>query len=173
MIDCQKKWRLSLFSENICTISTPYVLCSQCIRLRIAFFLIALETCSAITELSPTLQNRPDDELELDLEPINSTSDFRISITLDLTGKPWYDDRMEQYRCVRPAKCEKLQNSTCFGSKIQYKSTSVQLSDEESQETILKKLYQLEAFRNIPECWAVIQVNFSFVTSHDLNCKLC
>lgn len=125
-------------------------------------FLIALEAgCgSAITEFSPTLHDKPEDDLELDLDPINgTTTDFRINITVDLTGKPWYDDRKEHYRCVRPAKCEKLQNSTCFGSKIQYKYTSIQLSDEESQENILKKLVQLEAFRNIPECWAVIQVD--------------
>lgn len=112
-------------------------------------------------DFSTTLNDKPGDDLELDLEPINGTTDFRVNITLDLGGKPWYDDRKEQYRCVRPAKCEKLQNSTCFGSKIQYKYTSVQLTDEGSQESSLKKLYQLEAFRNIPECWAVIQVRIS------------
>lgn len=133
----------------------------RCIRLRIVIVLIALEIrkCIVTAEFNPTLHDRPDDNLDLDLEPINGTSDFRINITLDLTGKPWYDDRKEHYRCVRPAKCEKLQNTTCFGSKIQYKYTSVQLSNEESQENSLKKLNQLEAFRNIPECWAVIQVN--------------
>lgn len=103
--------------------------------------------------------------LNLDLEPIVGTNDFRVNSTIDLSGKPWYDDRKEYYRCVRPAKCEKIQNSTCFGSKVQFKYTSVQLSNEESQENSLKKLYQLEAFRNVPECWAVIQVhalNFSY-----------
>lgn len=109
-------------------------------------------------DFSSTLHERPDDELELNLESISGTNDFRVNITIDLSGKPWYDDRKEHYRCVRPAKCEKLQNSTCFGSKLQFKYTSVQLSNEESQENSLKKLYQLEAFRNIPECWAVIQV---------------
>lgn len=132
-------------------------------------FLIALEACShrssAITEFSPTLHERPDDDLELDLDPINGTiNDYRVNITVDLSGKPWYDHREEHYRCVRPAKCEKLQNSTCFGSKIQYEYTSVQLSDEESQDFILKKLNQLEAFRNIPECWAVIQVSALLIT---------
>lgn len=113
----------------------------------------------AITaDFSSTLNDRPDDELDLNLQSIIGTNDFRVNITIDLSGKPWYDDRKEHYRCVRPAKCEKLQNSTCFGSKLQFKYTSVQLSNEESQENSLRKLYQLEAFRNIPECWAVIQV---------------
>lgn len=127
-------------------------------------FLVALEIWkhAVIAEFSATslpLSDKPEDEL-LDLESINGTTDFR-SIFKDIGGKPWYDDRKVRSRCLRPAKCEKLQNSTCFGSKIQYKFTSVQLSNEESQENSLKKLHQLEAFRNVPECWAVIQVGFS------------
>lgn len=125
--------------------------------------MLAQEICKydAAADFSPNLSDQPKDELESEfqVEPINGTNDFRVNITIDLGGKPWYDDRKEYYRCVRPAKCEKLQNSTCFGSKIQYKYTSIQLSNEESQENSLKKLYQLEAFRNIPECWAVIRVN--------------
>lgn len=128
--------------------------------LRVALFLIAQVICEHVVaaDFSASLHDRPEEELELNLEPIAGTNDFRVNITIDLSGKPWYDDRKEHYRCVRPAKCEKLQNSTCFGSKIQFKYTSVQLSNEESQENILRKLYQLEAFRNVPECWAVIQV---------------
>lgn len=131
------------------------------ISLRIAFFLIAQVICeSAITtDFSADQKADGPEKLNMSLEPIVGTKDFRANVTIDLSGKPWYDDRKERYRCVRPAKCEKLQNSTCFGSKIQFKYTSVQLSNEESQENSLKKLYQLEAFRNIPECWAVIQVH--------------
>lgn len=130
------------------------------ISLWIAYLLIAQRICkhAVATEFSTNMHDRPEDEVEWNLEPIAGTNDFRVNITIDLSGKPWFDDRKERYRCVRPAECEKLQNSTCFGSKIQYKYTSVQLSNEESQENSLRKLYQLEAFRNIPECWAVIQV---------------
>lgn len=101
------------------------------------------------------LGDKTEDEL-LELKPINSTGDFRITIK-DTTGKPW-DDHI--VRCVRPAKCEKLQNSTCFGGKLPYRMTSSQLSNEVGQERSLEKLNQFEALRNVPKCWAVIQVSF-------------
>lgn len=101
-----------------------------------------------------------DDEY-LDLVPINGR-DFRSNITKDISGKPWHldDDRKERYiiRCVRPTKCEKILNNTCFGGKIPYKFTSVELSDLGTQENSIRKLNQLEALRNVPKCWAVIQV---------------
>lgn len=107
-----------------------------------------------------TVLDRPDDE-RLDLEPIAGTHDFLSNITRDISGKPWDDARKESRitRSFRLAKCEKLQNSTCFGAKIQYKFTSIQLSNEENQENTLRKLYQLEASRFVPMCWAVIQVS--------------
>lgn len=107
-----------------------------------------------------TVLDRPDDE-RLDLEPIAGTHDFLSNITRDTSGKPWDDARKESritLRALRAAKCEKLQNSSCFGGKIQYKFTSIQLTNEESQENSLRKLYQLEASRFVPMCWAVIQV---------------
>lgn len=102
----------------------------------------------------------PEDE-HLDLMPINSR-DFRSNITKDISEKPWHDDRQERYiiRCVRPTKCERIQTNTCFGGKIPYKFTSVELSEEGSQEHIVKKLKQLETLKNVPKCWAVLQVCF-------------
>lgn len=106
----------------------------------------------------PTVSDRPDDE-GFDLEPIAGTHDFLSNITRDISDKPWDDGRKENRitRSLRSAKCERVQNSTCFGAKIAWKFTSIQLSNEESQEQSLRKLYQLEASRYVPRCWAVIQ----------------
>lgn len=111
------------------------------------------------TATIPTSSDKPDDEY-LDLIPINGR-DFRSNITKDISGKPWHDDRKERFitRCLRPTKCEKIQNSSCFGTKIPYKFTSVELTDLGSQENSVRKLNQLEALRNVPKCWAVIQVS--------------
>lgn len=105
---------------------------------------------------------KPEDE-QLDLVAINGR-DFLNNITKDITGKPWHDDREQNYiiRCLRPAKCERIQTNTCFGGRIPYKFTSGQLSEEGNQEQNLKKLALLEALQNVPKCWEVIQVSFSF-----------
>lgn len=104
------------------------------------------------------LIEQPEDE-QLDLMPINGR-DFLSNITKDISGKPWHDDREQNYiiRCVRPTKCERIQTNTCFGGKIPYKFTAGQLSEEGNQEFNIKKLNQLEALRNVPKCWEVIQV---------------
>ncbi|XP_031627808.1 protein smoothened [Contarinia nasturtii] len=106
---------------------------------------------------TPSLVEKPEDE-QLDLLSINGR-DFLSNITKDISGKPWHDDREQNYiiRCLRPAKCERIQTNTCFGSKIPYKYTSGQLSEEGNQESNIKKLNQLEALRNVPKCWEVIQ----------------
>lgn len=98
------------------------------------------------------------------LEPINGTRDYRINSKKDNYDKPWFDSHDFRFiHCVRPAKCEKLQNNTCFGSKLPYASTSLGLTDSFSQEGSQEKLYNYEALRNIPKCWAVIQVGLNKV----------
>lgn len=117
----------------------------------------------------PSLIEKPEDE-QLDLVAINGR-DFLSNITKDISGKPWHDDREQNYiiRCLRPTKCERIQTNTCFGGKIPYKFTSGQLSEEGNQEHNLKKLAQLEALRNVPKCWEVIQVSISFVFHYLVN----
>lgn len=118
-----------------------------------------------VAEYTPTISSLNDGLLAEDesfvLQPINGTRDYRINITKDQHGKPWHDERKERYitHCVRPAKCEKLQNNTCFGSKIPYKFTSLALTDSSSQAESREELYKFEALRNVPKCWAVIQVS--------------
>lgn len=109
-----------------------------------------------------------DDEM-LVLEPINGTRDFRINSKKDADDKPWFDGRDLRFiHCVRPAKCERIQNNTCFGSKLPYAMTSLALTDSKSQEESREKLYNYEALRNIPKCWAVIQV-VSHHYTHEMN----
>lgn len=100
------------------------------------------------------------------LESINGTRDFRINNKKDAYDKPWFDGRDFRFiHCVRPAKCERLQNSTCFGSKLPYTMTSLALTDSNSQEESREKLYNYEALRNIPKCWSVIQVRVDAVST--------
>lgn len=116
--------------------------------------------CS-ISEFSPAVSRLSDDLVEDDLimlEPINGTRDFRINSKKDADEKPWFDGRDFRFiHCVRPAKCEKLMNNTCFGSKLPYSLTSLALTDSKNQEESREKLFNYEAMRNIPKCWAVIQ----------------
>lgn len=93
------------------------------------------------------------------LEPITGTRDFRINSKKDQDDKPWFDGHDLRFiHCVRPATCEKLQNSTCFGSKLPYSYTSLALTESKTQVESREKLYNFEALRNVPKCWAVIQV---------------
>jgi smoothened len=96
---------------------------------------------------------------ELLLEPINGTQNFRMHGKKGKDGeKKWFDEREMRYiYCVRPSKCEPLRFKTCFGSNLPYTSTSLDLTDDYSQEQTLEKLYSYQALRHIPKCWAVIQ----------------
>lgn len=115
-----------------------------------------------------------------DIEPIFGSQNYRINgeniqhkfvtehgVTIDLQfvgkkgkdDKPWFDGRdIRHIHCVRPGRCEKLKNSTCFGSKLPYQHTSLDLTDSLNQDESRERLYNYEALRNIPKCWAVIQV---------------
>lgn len=115
---------------------------------------------TAISSLNDGLH--AEDE-KFDLEPINGTHDYRINIAKDLSDKPWHDIRKDRYitHCVRQAHCEKLNTTTCFGAKIPYKYTSLALTDSRTQAESREELYRFEAFRNVPKCWAVIQVTIT------------
>lgn len=114
----------------------------------------------AISDFSPAGTAVTSDDESIVLEAIAGTRDFRINSKKDQFEKPWFDGRDLRFiHCVRPAKCEKLRNNTCFGSKLPYTSTSLDLTDSFSQEESREKLYNYEALRNIPKCWAVIQVD--------------
>lgn len=78
--------------------------------------------------------------------------------------RPWFNGRDTQHiHCVRSAKCEKLKNQTCFGSKVPYALTSLDLTDSFNQDQTREKMIAYEALRNVPKCWAVIQVLFYYI----------
>lgn len=124
--------------------------------------LLSLREILAEFDAVSNLLDRPDDE-HLDLMPIDGTHDFFSNLTHDIsTHPPWNDNETHIHvHSLRLAKCVKLQNATCFGSKIAWQFTSFQLSNESSQENSMRKLYQFEASRFVPMCWAAIQVSES------------
>lgn len=88
----------------------------------------------------------------------------------------WIDPRdIRHIHCVRPGKCEKLKNATCFGYKLPYTYSSLDLTDSDNQEKSRERLFNYEALRNIPKCWAVIQVSrlFSIVSISFCTCICC
>uniref|UniRef100_A0A0A1WQ87 Protein smoothened n=1 Tax=Zeugodacus cucurbitae TaxID=28588 RepID=A0A0A1WQ87_ZEUCU len=98
--------------------------------------------------------------IQTDLEPINGTINYRINGKKNRDNKPWFDGRgldMQHTQCVRHGRCEKLVNSTCLGAKIPYTLTSLDLTDYQNQDQMLKHLSSYRALRNVPKCWAVIQ----------------
>lgn len=67
------------------------------------------------------------------------------------------DSKRKLQYCQRNAKCQTLNYSTCMGAKLPYSSTTLDLTDLNSQEIVQEKLYQYQVLRFIPKCWAVIQ----------------
>lgn len=117
---------------------------------------ISWQGCLVLANYSPSISSLNDD-LQSDsftLDAINGTHDFRLNFFKDQFRRPWRTGghrEPDTTQCVRPAKCEKLQNATCFGIKIPYRSTSSLLTESE-------QIRIFEALRNIPKCWAVVQV---------------
>ncbi|XP_058818017.1 protein smoothened isoform X2 [Topomyia yanbarensis] len=92
------------------------------------------------------------------LESINGTQNFRMHGKKGKDDKTWFDGREMRYiYCVRPAKCEPIRHKSCLGSSLPYSSISLDLTDSFSQEQTHDKLYQYNALRHVPKCWAVIQ----------------
>lgn len=92
------------------------------------------------------------------LESINGTRNFRMHGKKGKDDKTWFDGREMRYiYCVRPAKCEPIRHKSCLGSPLPYSSISLDLTDSFSQEQTHDKLYQYNALRHVPKCWAVIQ----------------
>lgn len=130
---------------------------SFCLGITVLFYLTRYMSAS-ITNFNTNLSANDrlfnfDDESTV-LEPINGTRDYRLISRKHQFDRPWFDNQ----DCVRFAACEKLQNNTCFGSKLPYTYTSLALTDSYSQADSQEKLYNYEALRNIPKCWTVIQV---------------
>ncbi|XP_043214390.1 smoothened homolog [Amphibalanus amphitrite] len=66
--------------------------------------------------------------------------------------------------CHRPAVCQPLRHgaghgygATCLGTALRFASTSLNLTDFSSQESLKEDLSRWEALQHIPKCWSVIQ----------------
>ncbi|XP_058807517.1 protein smoothened-like [Phymastichus coffea] len=108
----------------------------------------------------------PSSRLELN----NSFETHRLDNTSwsdyhNIRHKRYFTDRFgnDEYpadpaNCTRPAKCIPLENATCFGTKLPYDTTTLDLIPEYSTQTMIKeRLYVLQGLKHIPKCWAVVQ----------------
>lgn len=92
------------------------------------------------------------------LDAIANTPNFRLIGKRGKDERPWFSGReMRHIHCVRPARCERLRNATCFGSRLAYAQTSLDLTDAFDQAETRRLLQTYEALRHIPKCWAVVQ----------------
>lgn len=95
------------------------------------------------------------------LEPIANSPNrnYRVNNHRGKDDRPWFNGRADArpIHCVRPARCEPLANATCFGSRLPYGHTSLDLTDAYHQSETRERLRQLEALRHVPRCWAVVQ----------------
>uniref|UniRef100_A0A0K8S5C7 Protein smoothened n=1 Tax=Lygus hesperus TaxID=30085 RepID=A0A0K8S5C7_LYGHE len=60
--------------------------------------------------------------------------------------------------CLKPAKCEFMNYTTCLGTKLPYNYTSLDLVDGVStQQQAQEQLNEWQRLIHVPKCWAVIQ----------------
>uniref|UniRef100_A0A182ILD3 Protein smoothened n=1 Tax=Anopheles atroparvus TaxID=41427 RepID=A0A182ILD3_ANOAO len=123
------------------------------------FYLLVLScTLAECKEFNPTTNLITPEAPRHMLEPINNTRNYRMHGKKGKDEKTWFDGREMRYiHCVRPAKCEPIRHKSCLGSTLPYSSISLDLTDSYSQEETHNKLYQYNALRHVPKCWAVIQ----------------
>ncbi|XP_055613172.1 protein smoothened [Uranotaenia lowii] len=121
-------------------------------------FIVASNLVNGAKEFTPSTNLIVPSDVSPRLEPINATQNFRMHGKKGKDDKTWFDGREMRYiYCVRPAKCESIRHKSCLGSPLPYSSISLDLTDSFSQEQTHDKLYQYNALRHVPKCWAVIQ----------------
>ena len=67
------------------------------------------------------------------------------------------DYHINSSNCSRPASCQPLNQTTCFGVRLPYQSTTLELTGANSFEDVQEKLMAYQYLRNVPKCWIVIQ----------------
>lgn len=97
-------------------------------------------------------------------EPKQWYPDSHLTSTYARSKDKYYDrfagdpiSKLKLKYCQRSARCQTLNYSTCMGAKLPYSSTTLDLTDLNSQEIVQEKLYLYQILRYIPKCWAVIQ----------------
>ncbi|XP_043662212.1 protein smoothened isoform X2 [Drosophila teissieri] len=97
---------------------------------------------------------------DVELEPINGTLNYRLYATKGRDDKPWFDGLDSRHiQCVRRARCYPTSNATntCFGSKLPYELSSLDLTDFHTEKELNEKLNDYYALKHVPKCWAAIQ----------------
>jgi len=98
---------------------------------------------------------------DVELEPINGTLNYRLYAKKGRDDKPWFDGLDSRHiQCVRRARCYPTSNgtNTCFGSKLPYELSSLDLTDFHTEKELNDKLNDYYALKHVPKCWAAIQV---------------
>ncbi|EDW36863.1 GL25919 [Drosophila persimilis] len=99
-------------------------------------------------------------QVDVELEPINGTPNYRLYGKKGKDDKPWFDGLDSRHiQCVRRGRCYATTNhsNTCFGSKLPYELSSLDLTDFHTEKELNEKLNDYYALRHVPKCWAVIQ----------------
>lgn len=117
-------------------------------------------------------------KLDVELEAINGTLNYRLYAKKGKDDKPWFDGLDSSHiQCVRRAPCYNTSNATntCFGSKLPYEQSSLYLTDFHTEKELNEKLNDYYALRHVPKCWAAIQVRnlFEAVESFVHRYKYC
>ncbi|CAM1302093.1 SMO (predicted) [Pycnogonum litorale] len=61
-------------------------------------------------------------------------------------------------RCFKKSVCIPLNHTTCLGTKLPYRYTSLLLANDSfTQDEVQEKLGLWKALQNVPRCWAVVQ----------------
>ncbi|EDX03200.1 protein smoothened [Drosophila simulans] len=97
---------------------------------------------------------------DVELEPINGTLNYRLYAKKGRDDKPWFDGLDSRHiQCVRRARCYPTSNATntCFGSKLPYELSSLDLTDFHTEKELNEKLNDYYALKHVPKCWAAIQ----------------
>ncbi|XP_060522091.1 protein smoothened [Cylas formicarius] len=101
-------------------------------------------------------------------QDLNRVSDFRIDSSPYIRHKERIKPKGERFMdtsfnmnmqyCQRSAKCQTLNHTNCMGARLPYYSTSLDLTDLDSQYKVYEKLQLYEQYlKYLPKCWAVIQ----------------
>ncbi|EDW03985.1 protein smoothened [Drosophila grimshawi] len=112
------------------------------------------------TSVSSAAAATANSSTQVDLEPINGTTNYRLYGKKGKDDKPWFDGLDSRHiQCVRRGRCLEVNSThnTCFGSKLPYAYTSLGLTDYRKERELDEVLSSYYALRHVPKCWAVIQ----------------
>lgn len=121
-------------------------------------------TCVDVRRRNETIDNQtsdgatpPRDDLRIVQLPKGEDRPHSLSLSA-----PSVNGREKEYvPCKRPGRCQPLNYTTCLGASLSYKQTSLDLvnGSATSQREIQEQLRRWQrALRNVPKCWAVMQI---------------